>query len=84
MYGNFKCEAISGLLLVSKTNFSNSIQNKFICRAETKEATIGADGNKYMISIIYSFALILDERGAVQEVKVVDVEIESDQQFYGF
>jgi hypothetical protein len=37
-----------------------------------------------MISIIYSFALILDERGAVQEVKVVDVEIESDQQFYGF
>jgi hypothetical protein len=37
-----------------------------------------------MISLVYSFSVKLNESGAVQEVKVVDVEIESNQQFYGF
>jgi hypothetical protein len=60
------------------------MQNKFICRAETKEATIGANGDKYMISLIYSFSVRTDESGAVREVNVVDVEIKSNQTFYGF
>jgi hypothetical protein len=58
--------------------------NKFICRAETKEVTVGANGDKYMISLIYSFSVRMDESGTVQEVNVVDVEIESNQKFYGF
>ncbi len=37
-----------------------------------------------MISLIYSFSVRIDESGAVQEVNVIDVEIESKQTFYGF
>jgi hypothetical protein len=56
----------------------------FICRAEAKDARISPDGENLIFPFIYSFSVKMDESGAVREVNIVDIEIEPNQQFYGF